>query len=425
MALKVLPEGMLLNNKLKRRFAREARAAARLHHTNIVPVFGVGEQEGVPYYAMQYIPGLGLDKVLQDIKHLQISAVAADSAKQAKPDKEISAAVLAHSLVTGEFRPVKPPESSCSDRTVDALDVDSDKPSSTHPQNGAPDTQAVSSSATLLVESDESNTEKQRRTYWESVAHLGEQAADALGYAHKHGILHRDIKPSNLLLDPNGILWVTDFGLAKVKDKDDITHTGDVLGTLRYMPPEAFDGQSDERSDVYALGLTLYELLALRPAYDEQERNKLIRQVTTAEPIRLHKLNRQVPRDLETIVHKAIDRELGKRYQSADELAEDLRRFQRDEPIKARKTSVLETVARWARRNKAGATWMVVALLLLIAGSIVSFAFAMEAETQRQKERQRADAEAKERKKANEARKVAEKKSKPNAKPKKPNDGKN
>src|SRR5262249_58860913 len=115
----------------------------------------------------------------------------------------------------------------------------------------------------------------------------------------------RDVKPANLLLDLDGTVWVTDFGLAKADDSDDLTRTGDLLGTLRYMPPEAFEGKSDARSDVYSLGLTLFELVALRPAYDDRDRHKLIKQVTTGDPPRLRKLRRDAPRDLVTIVEKA------------------------------------------------------------------------------------------------------------------------
>ena len=183
---------------------------------------------------------------------------------------------------------------------------------------------------------------------WRSI---GVQVADALEYAHKQGIQHRDIKPSNLLLDTQGTVWVTDFGLAKADDQQNLTHTGDILGTLRYMPPEAFEGKTDARSDVYSLGLTLYEMLAFRPAFDEKERNRLIKQVTQEEPARLGKLNRHVPRDLETIVHKAIDRDPKQRYGSAGALAEDLQRFIEDEPIKARRVSRTERLWRWCRRH--------------------------------------------------------------------------
>src|SRR5262249_38547593 len=146
--------------------------------------------------------------------------------------------------------------------------------------------------------------------YWQSVARVGVQVADALAHAASQGVLHRDIKPSNLLLDETGNVWVTDFGLAKAAtDGDNLTHTGDIVGTLRYMAPERFSGQGDLRSDVYSLGLTLYELLVLRPAFDETDRNKLVKQVLHDDPLRPRKLNPGVPRDLETVVLKAIARD--------------------------------------------------------------------------------------------------------------------
>ena len=198
------------------------------------------------------------------------------------------------------------------------------------------------------------------------------QVADALEYAHRQGVLHRDIKPSNLLLDATGTVWVTDFGLAKADDQQNLTHTGDILGTLRYMPPEAFDGKADARGDVYSLGLTLYELLALRPAFDEKDRNRLIKQVTTTEPPRLDRLNRQVPRDLETIVHKAIDRDPAHRYAAAGELAADLQRFLDDEPIQARRVSPAERFLRWCRRNPAVAGLLAAVAILLVGVAAVS-----------------------------------------------------
>jgi hypothetical protein len=156
------------------------------------------------------------------------------------------------------------------------------------------------------------------------VASIGAQVAAGLAHAHQQGVLHRDIKPANLLLDLHGNVWITDFGLAKSTDQENLTATGDVVGTLRYMAPEVFNGRHDARSEVCALGLTLYELLALQPAYDETDRQRLIRQVATAEPLRLDRLPAGIPRDLTTIVHKAIDRDPARRYQTAAELAEDL-----------------------------------------------------------------------------------------------------
>ena len=189
-----------------------------------------------------------------------------------------------------------------------------------------------------------------RLPFFRSVAQIGRQAAQGLAYAHARGIVHRDIKPSNLLLDTAGVVWITDFGLAKAED-DGLTATGDILGTLRYMAPERFRGEGDARADVYALGLTLYELLTLRPAFDSSDRLKLIERIKTEEPARPRSLDGRIPRDLETIVLKAIDKDPERRYPTADAMAEDLRRFLDDEPIQARRISGAERAWRWCRRN--------------------------------------------------------------------------
>jgi serine/threonine-protein kinase len=209
-------------------------------------------------------------------------------------------------------------------------------------------------------------------TYWASAAQIGRQVAEALAYAHQQGVLHRDIKPSNLLLDVHGTVWVTDFGLAKAGTDLDLTNTGDVVGTVRYMAPERFHGTSDPRSDIYGLGITLYELLTLRPAFVGIDRERLIHQITQSEPPRPRKINAELPRDLETIVLKAIDREPSRRYQTADALAEDLQRFFDDRPIRARRASLGERVWRWCRRNPALAGMAAVAAALLIAVAVVS-----------------------------------------------------
>jgi tetratricopeptide (TPR) repeat protein len=205
--------------------------------------------------------------------------------------------------------------------------------------------------------------------YWQSVAWVGIQVADALAHAASQGILHRDIKPSNLLLDETGNVWVTDFGLAKAaSDSDNLTHTGDVIGTLRYLAPERFNGQGDVRSDVYSLGLTLYELLVLRPAFDEVERSKLVKQVMYDEPARPRKLNPTVPRDLETVVLKAIARDPAHRYQSPADMADDLKRFVEDRPVRARRASEAEKLWRWCRRNPLPASLLAAVLLVFLTG---------------------------------------------------------
>jgi serine/threonine protein kinase/formylglycine-generating enzyme required for sulfatase activity len=344
-ALKLLHRKMLLDGKAQQRFAREAKAAAKLHHTNIVPVFGVGQQDGMPYFVMQFIQGLGLDDVLDELKRLRGNIGTATAALPEKhitpPQREVTAADIAPSLTTGESSVVLPGQSGSAGSAM-----------------------------------------RRAATYWQSVARIGIQVGEALDHAHQQGILHRDIKPSNLLLDAAGTVWVTDFGLAKIDDAPNLTDTGDILGTLRYMPPEAFDGLSDARSDVYALGLTLYELLAFRPAFCENDRARLIKQVTTTEPPRLRKLNRQVPRDLETIVHKAIDREPARRYAAAGELAADLQRFLGDEPIRARRLSSMERVLKWSRRNKgvASAALITAVFLMTVAGLALADAWRLQNE---------------------------------------------
>src|SRR5262249_50354262 len=205
------------------------------------------------------------------------------------------------------------------------------------------------------------------RLYGRNVARLGLQAAEALAYAHARGIIHRDIKPANLLLDTTGVLWVSDFGLAKTQEHA-LTETGDLVGTLRYMAPERFRGECDARADVYALGLTLYELLVLRPAFDGQDRLHLVEQIGRQEPARLRTLDPRIPRDLETVLMKAIEKDPRRRYPTADELAEDLRRYLADEPIRARRIGPVERLGRWGRRNPLVASLSAAVVLVAALG---------------------------------------------------------
>jgi serine/threonine protein kinase len=188
--------------------------------------------------------------------------------------------------------------------------------------------------------------------YWKTVAGMGLQVARALHYAHSQGTLHCDIKPANLLLDAEGVVRVTDFGVAKAMQFDRVTQTGDVTGTLQYIAPERFRGQTDARSDVYSLGLTLYELLTLRSALGEGSRHELFRRIMDGSPAPPRQINPQIPRDLETIVLKAIAHDPASRYASAGALAEDLERYVADLPIQARRTGFVERGWRWCRRNR-------------------------------------------------------------------------
>ena len=195
-----------------------------------------------------------------------------------------------------------------------------------------------------------------------------------LDYAHARGVVHRDIKPSNLLLDTAGAVWITDFGLAKAED-DGLTATGDILGTLRYMAPERFRGEGDGRADVYALGLTIYELLTLRPAFSASDRLRLVEQIKTHEPVRPRAVDRRIPLDLETIVLKATEKDPDRRYATAGRVADDLRWFIDDEPIHA--TSVLLERLDTARHHKEiAASLGAIAALLLLAAIVAALAAA-------------------------------------------------
>jgi WD40 repeat protein/tRNA A-37 threonylcarbamoyl transferase component Bud32 len=290
-ALKVLPTLPGQDPRRVSRFKREVRAAARLHHTNIVPVFEVGEDAGLWFYAMQYIPGQPISDVLSAIRrHAPGSVGLGGSSPDADPAR-----------------------------------------------------------------------------YFREVATAGKQVAEALACAHDHGVLHRDIKPANLIADDSGRVWVTDFGLAKIENED-LTQSGTVLGTLRYAAPEQIRGAPDARSDLYSLGLTLYELLTLKPAFDADSPLQLLDRVAHTEPPRPRSIDPRIPADLETIVLKAIDKEPARRYQSAGELAADLQRFLADEPIRARPIGIGERLVRWARRRPALAALSCGLLLVTVLG---------------------------------------------------------
>ena len=197
------------------------------------------------------------------------------------------------------------------------------------------------------------------------------QAAEALAYAHNEGVLHRDVKPSNLMLDAKGHLWVTDFGLAKAEESDGLTHTGDFVGTLRYMAPERLDGGCDRRSDVYGLGATLYELVTLRKFLEDVPRGQLVDRILHNVPTVPSKFERSIPRDLETIILKAIAKEPAARYRTAETMAEDLRRFLADRPVLARRSTSAEQFLRWCRRNPLVASLAGAVAALMVAAVVI------------------------------------------------------
>ncbi len=368
-ALKVLPPHLLIDPDYRRRFHGEPKAAGRLHHTNIVPVFGVGEADGTPYFAMQFIRGQSLDRVLHDVRLLRRPAArAGETPATLASDLES----IAHSLVSGRF-------------------------AAPEPADGRPDEPAATGALSGLSGGGSD------AAYARGVARLGVQAADALAYAHKQGVLHRDIKPGNLMLDTYGTVWITDFGLAKVEDpgvinavkgeedKRDMdifgylapeaktpTYASGIVGTLRYMGPERFKHQSLKQSDVYALGCTLYELLTLQPAFDHPTIVGLVEKIYNDPPVPPRALEPKVPRDLEVIVLKCLEKDPAARYASADALASDLRLFLADRPIQARHSPFAERVARWCRRNPAVAALAASVLLLLTVSAVGGVVLSVE-----------------------------------------------
>jgi serine/threonine protein kinase/tetratricopeptide (TPR) repeat protein len=349
-ALKVLPLAATMDPRHLQRFHNEARAAAGLHHPHIVPVYAVGCERGVHYYAMQFIEGKSLAGLI----------AAQDVASRGGQPPGAGVEATDHGASPGEG----PPTRALADTRTGAA-----APTDVAPRDAA---------------------------YFRRIAEWGTQAAEALEHAHALGIVHRDVKPANLIADGQGKLWVTDFGLARTVTDAGLTMSGDLLGTLRYMSPEqalARHGLVDHRTDIYSLGATLYELLTGRPAVEGQDRQVILKRIADEEPRPPRALDRGVPTDLETIVLKAMAKEPAERYPSGRELADDLGLWLRGAPIQARPVSRLSRLWRWCRRNRAVAG-LAAAVTVLAIGSIVGLSTATAVVWREQKATKTALAEA-------------------------------
>ncbi|MFI5457780.1 MAG: WD40 repeat domain-containing serine/threonine protein kinase [Isosphaerales bacterium] len=423
-ALKVLGTHAAPDSSARRRFMNEARTAAGLHHTHIVPVFDVGQVGGLCYYAMQRIEGSGLDRVLRHLRRTRPAASGGgDSLARSRFPKQdwlaASGASSIHSrlgqlwsrLSSGwqgrQQRPAGWGPGSAGPGTAHSVPPLSRPGTLNGPRAPAglgdstaswdtagrpalrPDQRAGEDAASSAVvpgslaaltaiepdprrRDDEPPPFDPRRgsAYFRWVAEVGVQSADALAHAHHQGVIHRDVKPSNLLIDAKGNIWVTDFGLARRLADPGLTHHDSLLGTPRYMSPEqARTGAIDGRTDVYSLGATLYELLTLRPPFDGQSAAELLDQIGQLDPLPPSAIDPRVPRDLETVVLKALAKRPADRYLTADELAADLTRFLNREPVKARRISPVGRLWRVARRHPGitSVTTVAVATILAIA----------------------------------------------------------
>ncbi len=295
-ALKLVRPNQLYFPETRRRFRREVEAAARLQHEGIVTVYTVGEEAGIPYYAMEYVPGCTLAAVLQRL------------AEAGRAPGELTGRDLAGSVAAVSGEPVAP----------DALPED----------------------------------------WVEACLHVAVQVADALGHAHHRGVVHRDVKPSNILLTPGGAARLADFGLAKLDDAARLSRSGQRIGTPFYMSPEQAGGgrsEVDARADVYAAGVVLYEMLTLRVPFPGESDEEIYRAILTRPLQPPRRLNPAVDRDLEAVILKALEHDPGDRYPDAAALASDLRRRQRGEPTLARPVPALVRQVRSLRRWSAPA----------------------------------------------------------------------
>lgn len=372
-ALKVLPFAATLDARQLQRFHNEAQAAAQLHHTNIVPVYFVGCERGVHFYAMQLIDGQSLAVVIAEMRR-QLGREVQEDRSESSPRPGTATRELPRESPRREspkrrqgrddaIRATNPP----SDASGAALASASD---SGPAQSGASSDTAAPVSLALTTQRSNKN-----QSFFRSAASLIRQAADALDHAHQYGIIHRDVKPANLLVDAGGRLWIMDFGVAQFHNDVSLTQTGDLLGTLRYMSPEqaqGLRGQTDQRSDIYSLGATLYELVTLEPIFPGKNRSELLHQIIHQEPKPPRQAESSIPYELETIILKAVAKNPADRYATARELAADLDRYLEDKPILAKRPSLVERTRKWLRRHPSVLVASVILLVLLTLGSLLS-----------------------------------------------------
>ncbi len=327
-ALKILPNAATWDSKQIARFKNEAQAAAQLNHPNIVSVFSVGQENGTYYYSMPLIDGLSLEKAVRIF--------------ESEPSFDLNGEGTAQRMAGNDPRVDRRNRNRASLATIlfgnpGQLTKKNSKPIQGEAKGGTTINESIASS-----------------DYVCAVVELVAQAADALHFAHQRGIIHRDIKPSNLLIDRKGNLWITDFGLAMISGSSGLTGTGDVMGTLKYMSPEQATGRShwiDHRSDIYSLGITMYELLTLKPAVNGEDRMAMLKQIKNQSPPSVRKQNPAVSKTLENVLLQAISKYPEERYATAELFAQDLRRYLASGRSLANRPGVVSAICRVVRHN--------------------------------------------------------------------------
>ena len=340
-AIKILPFLATLDSRRIRRFQNESQAVAGLDHPHIVEVYSVGTEDGVHFYAMQYIEGFTLAELLSQLR-------------------------------VANLEPTPHPSEDLGEGTIESHSSEGADEASG--RNAETARVLARSNSTLAGSCTNFGSGAERYRY---VAQLFVDISDAIHHSHQCGVIHRDIKPSNIMVDSSGKGWVMDFGLAQVASNESLTLSQDLLGTLRYMSPEQLEvGQPvDHRLDVYGLGATLYEMLTLRPLVAGRDRESILASLRSGIQIAPTQYQPDLPRDLETIVMKAVERVPENRFQTAAQLAEDLRLWLEGLPVSARPLGRFEQAVRWCRRNPIVAALIAATILLscsIAVGSIVA-----------------------------------------------------
>lgn len=312
-AIKVLQQQNFDWEQSRERFLEEARIASMLSHEHIVPVHNVFPDAAHPYYIMQFIDGCPLSLVIEAWKQQRDGTQPATAAPASAPSQPAS----------------DPPRRLLSCSSI--------------PERS-----------------------------FRKIAEWMRQAATTVHFAHQNNVLHRDLKPSNFLIDEQQKIWLTDFGLAKRPRKTLHTAAGQAPGTLRYMSPEQCDGRATTLSDVYSLGVTLYEMLALTPAFQDDSSLRLQQRIRSGSCPHLRTHDPAIPRDLLVITHKAMAVQPEDRYESAKALADDLQRFLDGKPILARPMSAPEQLWRLIGRHRLVSAVTTLAAVLLIATSTIA-----------------------------------------------------